>query len=251
MPTYAIGDVHGNLSALNDLLEQVLPEIQPQDTLVFLGDYIDRGTDSRGSIERLVRLKEEADFPVVTLLGNHEQWMLRTLDDPLRHSWIVGMEALETIRSYSEAAVQPIEQALEDLGSRLFTVRVPLPYDTFFDAIPPSHLRFLRELRPFHRTADVICVHGGMSLDGILDPLDDNVHVWGPLGFPEDYEGVDPVVYGHRNNCMIDTDGLVHPCVGANRTFGIDCSSHGMLIAMRFPDRAVWQSARTPITLGE
>jgi len=86
MPTYAIGDIHGNLSALDDLLSRVVPELQPADTLVFLGDYIDRGPDSRGCVESIVRLKEEADFSVVSLLGNHEQWMLRTLDNPTKQA---------------------------------------------------------------------------------------------------------------------------------------------------------------------
>jgi len=243
MPTYAIGDIHGHLAPLDDLLAQLLPEIKPEDTLVFLGDYIDRGPDSKGCVERIVQMKAEAGFTVVALLGNHEQWMLRTLHDPLRHSWLVGMEALETIRSYSEEAATRITNAMGELGIRLFTEKVFLPYEDFFDSMPPEHLRFFRELKPYHRTPDVICVHGGISLDGILDPCDENVHVWGPLGFPEDYAGPEPVVYGHRDNCMVDTSGLIHPCVGANQTFGIDSSSHGVLIAMRFPDRTVWQSS--------
>ena len=242
MSTYAIGDIHGNLAALNDLLAQLVPEISPDDTLVFLGDYIDRGPDSCGCIERILKLEREASFPVITLLGNHEQWMLRTFDDPLRHSWLIGMEALDTVRSYSPEAARQLELAMEDLGLRLFTVKTPLPYGAFFQAMPPSHVRFFRELKPFHQSPDVICVHGGMSLDGILDPTDDDVHVWGPLGFPEDYAGSEPVVYGHRDNCTVDSDGDVRPCIGANRTFGIDCSAYGVLIAMRFPDGAVWQS---------
>lgn len=242
MSTYAIGDIHGNPGPLRDLLSQVLPELKPEDTLVFLGDYIDRGPDSRGCVERIVRLKSEAKFKVVGLLGNHEQWMLRTLDDPTRHSWLVGMEALDTIRSYSEEAAAMMTNAMGDLGIRLFTERVALPYEAFFEAVPPDHLRFFRELKSFHRTPDVVCVHGGLSLDGILDPLDDNVHVWGPLGFPEDYAGDDPVVYGHRDNGVVDADGSVWPCVGANRTFGIDTISHGVLTAMRFPDGKVFRS---------
>src|SRR5271167_4994486 len=104
MATVAIGDIHGNLGPLEDLLSQVFSELQPEDTLVFLGDYIDGGPDSRGCVERIVRLKAEADFTVVGLPGNHEQWMLRSLNDPTRHSWLVGMEGLETVKSYSEEA---------------------------------------------------------------------------------------------------------------------------------------------------
>lgn len=244
MSTYTVGDIHGNLGPLEDLLSRVIPELQPEDTLVFLGDYIDRGPDSRRCVERIVRLKAEADFTVVTLLGNHEQWMLRSLHDSKRHSWLVGMEGFETVRSYSEEAATILTNAMAELGFRLFTEKNSLPYEAFFSAMPPQHLRFFRELKPFHRTTDVICVHAGLSLDGILDPLDDNVHVWGPLGFPEDYEGADPVVYGHRDNGVVDGDGTVRPCVGSNRTFGIDTISHGVLTALRFPDRRVWQSSR-------
>lgn len=244
MPTYAIGDIHGNLGPLDDLLSQVLPELKSEDTLVFLGDYIDRGPDTRRCVERIVRLKAEADFTVVGLLGNHEQWMLRSLDDSTRHSWLVGMEALETIRSYSEEAAVIMTNAMADLGIRLFSQRVALPYEAFFEAMSAEHVRFFRELKPFFRTPDVVCVHGGMSLDGILDPIDENVHVWGPLGFPEDYEGNNPVVYGHRDNGVVDADGLVRPFAGTNRTYGIDTISHGVLTAMRFPDGRVWQSVR-------
>ena len=107
MSVIAIGDIHGNSEALEDLLAQVVPEMRPDDTLVFLGDYIDRGPDSKGCIEQILRLKVRAHFPVVTLMGNHEQWMLRSLSDSTQHSWLIAMDALETIKSYSEEAARP------------------------------------------------------------------------------------------------------------------------------------------------
>ena len=83
MSTYAIGDIHGNLGPLEDLLSQMTPELRPEDTLVFLGDYIDRGQDARGCVERIIQLRSEAKFSVITLLGNHEQWMANR-DDQFR-----------------------------------------------------------------------------------------------------------------------------------------------------------------------
>ena len=243
MATIAIGDIHGNRVLLQDLLTKVVPEVRPEDTLVFLGDYIDRGPDSRGCVDVILRLKAEARFRVVTLLGNHEQWMLRSLRDPTRHSWLVGMEALETIESYSIEAAGIMIEALEREGARLFMERMPLPYDVFFDAMPPAHLAFFQQLQPFHQTPDVICVHGGVDLNGVPDPDDENVHVWGPLGFPEDYAGNKAVVYGHRNNAVTTGSDRAQPCIGANRTYGIDTISHAVLTAMRFPDEKVFQSA--------
>ena len=245
MSTYAIGDIHGNLLALDSLLAQIEPELKSEDTVVFLGDYIDRGPNSKGCVERILQLREEKPCTIIGLLGNHEQWLLRTMDDPRCHSWVVATEALETVISYSEEAAVKIMDAMAAVGIRLFTRKVPLPYEEFFDAMPEEHIRFFRELKPFHRTADVICVHGGCSLDGVLNPHDDNVHVWGPIGFPEDYIGSYPVVYGHRDDGIVDAYGFARPSIGANRTYGIDTISRGVLMAMRFPDCKVWQSGRS------
>jgi serine/threonine protein phosphatase 1 len=57
MATIAIGDIHGNLAALEDLLGQLAPDLTTGDTLVFLGDYIDRGPHSRGCIDRILELR--------------------------------------------------------------------------------------------------------------------------------------------------------------------------------------------------
>jgi len=85
--TVAIGDIHGNADALDAVLEQVARELSDHDTVVFLGDYIDRGPDSRACIDRILQFRAESRAHVVTLLGNHEEWLLRTLHDPTRHSW--------------------------------------------------------------------------------------------------------------------------------------------------------------------
>lgn len=203
MSTIAIGDVHGNLPALDDLLATVLPELVSEDTLVFLGDYID-GPDSRGCVERITQLRETAEFPVVTLLGNHEQWMLRSFRDPTRHSWVLGMDAFATIASYSNEAAHTIRNALERAGASVITERTPLPYHTYFDLLPPHHMTFFQDLQLFHRTPDVICVHAGIDLQGHVTLQDVEVFTWGPDGFPDKYCGDDCVVYGHWDNANKD-----------------------------------------------
>jgi len=95
MATVAIGHIHGNLAALQNLLPKVLARVGPQDTTVLPGDYIDRGAHSRGCLESIIRLKDEAPCPVGTLIGSHEDWMLKSLGDFTSHSWILGMEAFE------------------------------------------------------------------------------------------------------------------------------------------------------------
>jgi serine/threonine protein phosphatase 1 len=242
MSVIAIGDIHGESGALADLLAQVLPEIRPDDTLVFLGDYIDRGPDSRRCIDQIIRLKETARFRVVTLLGNHEQWMLRSLNDPTKHSWLIGMDALETIKNYSEEAAGQIAKALDEYRARLFTMRIALPYHLFLHGMPQEHLEFFLHLEPYYREQGIICVHGGVDLEGAIDPGDVNTCVWGPSGFPEEYSGEDAVVYGHQNNAVVNDDGAIQPCIGSNKTYGIDTISHGVLTALRLPDGKIFQS---------
>ena len=68
----AIGDIHGYSAALSTLVAVINP--QPSDILILLGDYVDRGPDSRGVLEYLIDLKQR--FQVVALMGNHEGMML-------------------------------------------------------------------------------------------------------------------------------------------------------------------------------
>lgn len=138
MATVVIGDIHGNYRALDDLLSKVQAGLQAEDTVVFLGDYIDRGPDSKSCVNRILEFHATVSATVVTLLGNHEDWLLRTLADPTRHSWVLGMEAFHTIASYSRSAAVELRSALEAAGPRLLTERVALPYDLFFSTFTPA-----------------------------------------------------------------------------------------------------------------
>ena len=242
MAVVAIGDIHGHSDALADLLWQVSPQMTSQDTLVFLGDYIDRGPDSRGCVDLIIRTRKQSRFEVVTLLGNHEQSMLRSFYDPTQHGWVVSMDAVQTIANYSEKAALSVIQALEQHGLRLFTLRIPLPYHLFFEAMPVEHLEFFQQLKLWHRQPGVICVHGGVSHDGLLEAVDANTFIWGPPNFPEEYSGSDAIVYGHHSNAVLKDDGAIEPCVGPNNTYGIDSISQGVLTALRMPDGGVFQS---------
>ena len=89
--TIAIGDIHGCSAALAALLRAIDPTAL--DTLVFLGDYIDRGPDSRGVLEQVIALAERC--AVVPLLGNHEEMLLAALEgqSKAKASWAGGTGA--------------------------------------------------------------------------------------------------------------------------------------------------------------
>jgi serine/threonine protein phosphatase 1 len=240
----AIGDIHGELRALDDLLTRLQPTLAAGDAVVFLGDYIDRGAESRACIDRLLRFEAEAGADVVFLLGNHEDAMLRTMNDPSRHTWLF-MQALPTIASYSPTAAEAIAEAAEAAGPRLVLERVALPYETFFGAMPDEHCKFFGRLQLLHRSGDAVFVHGGVdpSVEGV-DAQSRRELLWGTPTFPERYRGAETIVYGHWNDAALDADLWPHPAVGT-RTVGIDTIAHGVLTAFRWPDRTVLQSQRT------
>lgn len=131
MRELVIGDIHGCNHALGRLLELVAP--LPRDRLIFLGDYIDRGPDSRGVIERLIALEGCGRFDTVFLKGNHEGMLLdcRESGNPL---WLVnGGDA--TLRSYG------CDKEL---------------------VLPDAHWDFLARLRLWYETDTHIFVHAGL-----------------------------------------------------------------------------------------
>lgn len=244
MATIAIGDIHGNHAALDDLLRQLRGAVSESDVVVFLGDYIDRGPNSKECVNAILALQHEIAAEVVCLCGNHEDWLLRTRRDYRRHSWLLGMEAFETIRSYSIDAAQALRNAVSKAGPELYLGQCALPYEVFFDCLPQAHVRFFEGLRSYYQNTDCVCTHGG------LDPGVSSVQaqtrqalIWGADGFPSQYDGAETVVYGHWNNAVLNAAGWPSPAI-LGRTIGIDTSGHGVLTAIRLPDQRVFQSAR-------
>ena len=151
---YAVGDIHGRLDLLDDLLGQIEDDIvdRPVRTaaLVFLGDLIDRGPDSAGVIERLGRL---TSFPAKTffLLGNHEEALLRVLDGQkgVGHDWLgLGGDACAESYGVSPTALKVMneQRIAEVLG----------------DAIPAAHVDFLKTFGDTFRFGDFLLVHAGI-----------------------------------------------------------------------------------------
>src|SRR5665213_2268282 len=98
----AIGDVHGCAVALQNLVKSV--RIRPDDTLVMLGDYIDRGPDSKGVLELLCELRYNTNL--IALRGNHEAMLLESLQSAdARKGWINGIAGgRATLQSYNASS---------------------------------------------------------------------------------------------------------------------------------------------------
>jgi serine/threonine protein phosphatase 1 len=153
------------------------------------------------------------------------------------------MEGLDTIRSYSAEAERMLGLALVDAGLSLYTGRIALPYDLFFDAMPSSHLQFLDELQLSFATEDCLCSHAGVAPALALEHQTANTLVWGSSDFPSAYRGATTIVYGHWNDAVLDERQWPQPNIRAN-TIGVDTIASGVLTAIRLPDRRVFQSAK-------
>jgi serine/threonine protein phosphatase 1 len=247
MATIAIGDIHGRLAPLETLLRRLVDIVAIGDTVVFLGDYIDRGPDSCRCLDAIVSFTQQTSATVVGLVGNHEEWFLRTRADYTCHSWLFGMEGLVTVESYSPEIAVGLRAAMRNAGVELYVAKCALPYELFFDAMPESHQTFFSQLALLHETPDCICVHAGVDpAISELPAQPRNALVWGVKTFPADYSGSTPVVYGHRNNAVPGADGWPMPRI-VGKTIGVDTISHGVLTAVRMPDRRLVQSNGTDV----
>jgi serine/threonine protein phosphatase 1 len=139
--TIAVGDIHGCADALAAVIDAVAP--CPDDTVITLGDYIDRGPDSCGVLDRLIRLAHHCHL--IPLLGNHEEALLGALRDTraLRPWLILG--GPDTLRSYGWARGGPRR--------------------AFADWFPKSHRKFLAGCRGYYETTSHLFVHAGYVSD--------------------------------------------------------------------------------------
>lgn len=152
---YAIGDIHGSLAPLRSLHALILAhaEAHPiaRKTLVYLGDFVDRGADSRAVLD-LLTAAPLAGFDHVFLKGNHEHELLRFLAEGDNPRWL-KYGGTETIYSYG---AKPPDAP--DDSDALLKARVALA-----SKIPPDHLRFLTSLKSYHIDGDYLFVHAGVK----------------------------------------------------------------------------------------
>lgn len=152
---YAVGDVHGRADLLETLLDRIgadcagAPEPVP---LIFLGDYVDRGVQSRETIEQLLALKADARFAPRFLKGNHEAAMLDFLARPEGGAGWLSFGGAETLYSYG---VKP-----PTLGAP--PEHLHRAADKLRAALPQTHLAFLQELELWIVHGRYLFVHAGL-----------------------------------------------------------------------------------------
>ncbi len=217
---FVVGDIHGCLAELEALLNG-LP-LAAGDTVCFLGDYLDRGRDSKGVIDLLLAFRRRTDVQSIFLKGNHEDMCLAFLGG-------TGQWGEAWLANGGDAAV------------RSYGLRGRPDPEAVAAALPPAHREFLETLERYHRWPDYLLVHAGIRPGRPLAQQLDEDLFWireefirKPHALPE------TVVYGHTpvRQVLVDLPYKI----------GIDtgCVYGGSLTALELPAQALHQ-----VQLGE
>jgi serine/threonine protein phosphatase 1 len=166
---YAVGDIHGRADLLGEMIDRIRVDMDRhsarRQVTVFLGDYVDRGPDSRLVVDMLLALSQGGN--AVCLKGNHEAILVRFPQEPsLWENW-VAFGGMQTLLSYGLRI--PARLARED------QVRVA---EEFRQALPPEHLHFLESLPLSYVSGNVAFVHAGLRPNIPLDQQQEEDLLW-------------------------------------------------------------------------
>jgi serine/threonine protein phosphatase 1 len=207
----AIGDVHGCFHALDEVLTAIEPT--SDDRIVFLGDVVDSGKETREVLERIIALKQECD--VVLVQGNHEEMMFAARENEKALRYWENCGGVATLNSYN-------------FGSTLAD-------------IPADHWALLDTCIPYYETDEFILTHANYVPDLPMDEQPEYSLRW-ELFDPEKvrphYSGK-PVVVGHteqKNAEILDLGFAI--CIDTV------CCRYGWLTALDLSTQEVWQASR-------
>jgi serine/threonine protein phosphatase 1 len=206
--TIAIGDIHGCSLALDALLDAIEP--RPEDIIVTLGDYINRGPDTKGVLDRLIDLGRR--YQLVPVLGNHDQKLLEARTGLHPTTWL-GMGGIATLDSYGPG---------RDIA-----------------LIPDEHFEFLEGCLDFHETDTHIFVHANYFPDIPMAEQPVGMLRWESLRdiTPGPHDSGKTVIVGHtsqKDGKVLDLGHLL--CIDTY------CHGGGWLTALEVNTGEVWQA---------
>lgn len=246
--TVAIGDIHGDLDAFERLLTR-LPALDSEDTIVLLGDYVDRGPRSAEVIARVRDLATRGPAKLIALRGNHEDAWLKIIDE----GWI------EFILPHSNGCLQTLRSFRGQKQSEGDEVDFPSADD--FAAmerggfLPSDVVAWMRALPMFYEDQHAIYVHAGLKRrDGVFrhpsQVTPQRALLWlRDRDFFENYRGK-RVVFGHTKTSSLPPelssytpDDPIDLWAGPS-CVGLDtgCGKGGFLTALLLPDLLVYES---------
>lgn len=206
MKYYVIGDIHGRLDLLEKSVQKISDLVGEEDfQIITLGDYIDRGKNSRGVIEFLMAHPE-----IIALQGNHESIAVQSISCGLNPSWWMGNGGDATMKSY---------------GQRFMGGHYYLGADVYYNLVPDEHVKWMQQLPMYYETPMQVFVHAGIPNDAPLAEQQFDARSDGAIKFqwmlygPSDHGGWrnKHVVHGHHQ--FADGPHVWHPgSQGGGRT---------------------------------
>ena len=201
-----IGDIHGCLTSLETMFDLVQPS--EEDLVVTLGDYVDRGPDSKGVIDRLLELKKTHRF--IHLMGNHEIQMIRALETKV-----------DCQRFLSEMC-----GGKDTLAS----------YGGGFEDVPEAHWEFMRSAELYHEVGDFILVHAGVEAGMAVGDQDSETYYYQRFHSQRAHVSGRTVVCGHTIQGDLPTDLGYAICLDTCAYGG------GWLSAFDLDSGKIWQT---------
>jgi serine/threonine protein phosphatase 1 len=169
--TFALGDVHGCLTKLDDLMHRCADYAGSRPhQFVMLGDYIDRGPDSRSVVGRLRRLSEQRPDGIVCLKGNHEDLLLAAVAEPSDFPLWIDNGGDATLKSYGVDALA---------------------------GLPADDIEWIRSLPLYHDDGLRFFVHAGIDPNVPLDQQSQQTMLWTRKHAPETLNPGRFIVHGH------------------------------------------------------
>jgi diadenosine tetraphosphatase ApaH/serine/threonine PP2A family protein phosphatase len=232
--TFVVGDIHGRCAQLHTLLG-MLERDETTDTLVFLGDLIDRGFDAPGCVKHVFELCRANPERVRCLRGNHEQMLLEFLDG-VGHLWITPVTGGE--RTYEQYTGRPLLiETEQDIANAREFVR---------SSIPPPHLEFIRSLPLFFEDQYALYVHAGLDQGKHPSEGSSQVLLWTrDMEFYRNYRGK-PCIFGHTPTPFLPLRGRLgrHGIYISHSAIGIDTgyNHQSPLSCLSLPDFTLYQA---------
>jgi serine/threonine protein phosphatase 1 len=222
MRQFAITDIHGCLHTFQALLDKV--RFSRGDELYLMGDYIDRGPDSKGVLDYIMEL-QEAGYQVHCLMGNHDLMMLESLGNPETNDMWLSNGGKETLKSFGAKKVQDI---------------------------PGKYFDFISGLHPYFEVGPYLLVHAGLNFKNENPLADTNAMLWERnwyAGIDREWLGERIILHGHTPLFREELEQQ-HQNLDAQRYLGLDSgcvytNAHfrrlgmGVLCAFNLNDRSL------------
>jgi len=228
--TIIVGDLHGEAALLDQIMGTLEPA--PADEVVFLGDLIDRGPDSRGVLERVIAPRElvPRDLPA---RQPRDDAARRALGPALPLLALPGRTRGDrVVRCRRGRGVPPAHGRRPRAPARV-------PIEPFLEAVPAQHWRLIDAMSLWQRRSGFFLSHAGVEPDASAPEASrGRIFVEGHPAFPRDYRGAEPVVFGHVFSGQLRGDGKPLPFISARgNAIGLDTGSfHSGVLAAYIPE---------------